>query len=834
MAPTSGQRFAYREKFHSLYRADFQLWFSSLARALHPAGDFQPIRLTSGDGALDGIVISEHLAYQVFAPPRLNELRDGEVAAKIRADFAKAHSTMGGKLQAWRFVHNHPEAAVGKLTAAAINDLVTANPGIEFKILDIHSLWDLLVSNLSDESFGQLFPNASVPSLHQLRSPPADFTGRGAELLDLQAALETEGTTLLCIRGMGGVGKTALALKLAESLKPRYPDAQIYLDLKGVSAGPLLPEKAMANVIWAFYPEARLPANDDEVASLYRSVLHGRRVLLLLDNASGRAQVEPLTPPAGSFLLMTSQFRFHLPGLRGMDLAELPMQDSRELLLRIERRIGDQAGRIAEICAGLPFALRSAAGTLAARSDLIPARYAEQLAREKERCGLVEASMSLPYNLLSEESATRWRTLAVFPDDFDISAASYVWDLDQEEAEAVLGDLVIRSLLQGSEGRYRLQDLARVFAGNRLLPEERSRATIRHSGYYLGAAAESAEAFLRGEEVDALRAFDSEWSNIQAGFWNAAQPDQAAETVTELAVLYPIACQPFFSLRLHHQEALRWLNIALPLAHELGDQVNTATLLNTMGLVLRGIGKHDDARVRFEEALAATSGLVNEELEGTILGNLGHELLFLGDLERARVVLDKAYSMARGSGDRHGETVALAGLERLYSELQDFPRALDFALQWLAASRQSRQRQSEGEALGNMGITYMHLGEPQNAITCFEADLCIARDLGDRRGEASAIGNLGWAYALSGDLKKAIAFLEMRISISRDLGDVRGEAESSWSLGWVYEGLGDLARAVELLQVRSDYQHAINHPGAVETDAEILALRARISDAQSP
>jgi hypothetical protein len=167
MAPTSGQHLAYRVKFCSLFRADFQSWFSSLARALHPAGDFQPIRVTSGDGALDGMVISKGLVYQVFAPPRRKELRDGETASKIRADFAQAYSTMGGKLQAWWFVHNHPEAAIGKLTAAAISDLKTANSSIDLKILDIDSLWDLLVSKLSDESFGRLFPNASVSAAPQ-------------------------------------------------------------------------------------------------------------------------------------------------------------------------------------------------------------------------------------------------------------------------------------------------------------------------------------------------------------------------------------------------------------------------------------------------------------------------------------------------------------------------------------------------------------------------------------------------------------------------------------------------------------------------------------------
>jgi hypothetical protein len=158
MVPTTAQRQAYRDNFRSLFREEFQSWFEQLARALHEPGDFQPIRQTSGDGGLDGLVIGSGLAYQVYAPARMDDLRDGEMAAKMRTDFARAQSSLGGRLQAWRFVHNHPEAKIGQLTAAAVQDLQMGNPDVEIKILDIDSLWDLLVDNLSEASFNRLFP----------------------------------------------------------------------------------------------------------------------------------------------------------------------------------------------------------------------------------------------------------------------------------------------------------------------------------------------------------------------------------------------------------------------------------------------------------------------------------------------------------------------------------------------------------------------------------------------------------------------------------------------------------------------------------------------------
>src|SRR5436305_627964 len=137
---------------------------------------------------------------------------------------------------------------------------------------------------------------AVLAPLHQLPTPPADFTGREEDLEFLRSKLSQGGTgAIFGLRGMGGVGKTTLALKLADELKPRFPDAQIYLDLKGVDLEPLTAAEAMAHVIRSFHPEARLPESEPELAGLYRTLLDGKRVLLLMDNAAPRKeQTEPL------------------------------------------------------------------------------------------------------------------------------------------------------------------------------------------------------------------------------------------------------------------------------------------------------------------------------------------------------------------------------------------------------------------------------------------------------------------------------------------------------------------------------------------------------------
>jgi hypothetical protein len=180
----------------------------------------------------------------------------------------------------------------------------------------------------------------TVSALHQLPPPPADFTGREAEIEELLVALEDASLTISGLRGMGGVGKTALALKLAEKIEERYPDGQFYLDLKGTSPQPLTPAVAMAHVIHSYHPGIKLPESEAGLRGIHLSVLHGQRALLLMDNARDKKHVEPLIPPAGCRLLVTSRQYFTLPGLFAQSLDCLPPADACKLLLTIAPRIG--------------------------------------------------------------------------------------------------------------------------------------------------------------------------------------------------------------------------------------------------------------------------------------------------------------------------------------------------------------------------------------------------------------------------------------------------------------------------------------------------------------
>lgn len=638
----------------------------------------------------------------------------------------------------------------------------------------------------------------SQQALHQLKAPPADFTGRAAELAMLRAAVAAGGATISGVHGSGGIGKTALALRLAEELAPRYPDAQVFLDLKGVGE-PLTPAEALAFVIRAFEPTAALPEDEQALGGLYRSLLHDRRALLVMDNAAGPAQVEPLIPPPGCLLLVTSRAHFTLPGLVAVDLHEMPEPDARDLLLRIAPRAGEAAGEIARLCGRLPIALRLAAGALAERPWLTPGDYARRLGDAKEQLGLIEGTLTTSYDLLAEEARALWRRLAVFPGTFDLPAAAAVWERQPPAAEPVLAELVRASMVEWEEeagegapaqaGRFRLHDLARVFAAARLGVEEREAARRRHAEHYVQVLAAADDLYLQGGEplLRGLRLFDRERGNVQAGqAWAAARAGED-ESAAGLSSAYPDAGVYCLALRQHPRERAGWLEAALAGARRTNDRAAEGCHLGNLGLAYRNLGEPQRAIEYHEQALVISREIGNRRAEGQDLGSLGLAYAVLGEPQRA-----------------------IGHYER-----------------WLAITREIGDRREEGNALGNLGNAYAALGEPRRAIEHHEQALVISREIGERHAEGQDLGNLGLAYAALGEPQLAIEHYEQHLTITREISDRRGEASACWNLGLTLERQGDLARAVDLMQVCVDYERAIGHPNAEERAAQVASLRDR-------
>jgi tetratricopeptide (TPR) repeat protein len=669
-------------------------------------------------------------------------------------------------------------------------------------------------------------PNPLALNLHQLPSPPRDFTGRAADLDELLSDI-ARGAVISGMRGMGGIGKTALALVIAGRLKAQYPDAQFFIPLRGASDAPARPIDAMQSVIRAYHPTAQLPDDANQIAALYRSVLEGQRAIVLLDDAKDAAQITPLLPPTSCLALITTRHKFAAPGLKVKDLNVLTPDDARDLLIviaprlapapipspvdekRVDRRrekaapspvrvVGERrasgagvgaADEIARLCGCLPLALRAAASLLAATLDLNPAAFAVQLRDERTRLAKigkegveidVEASLNLSYQQLSPEAARVFRQLSVFPAAFDADAAEAVCE-DTDHAH--LSRLVRLSLVlyEDTTNRYSLHDLVRLFADALLTDDDRAPAQLRHAEHYLSVLRQAQKLYLQGNDaiLQGLALFDREWPNIRAGHTWAV--DAVGATL--------VVAQGAQDAQGGHKA--RYADDAARLCDDYPDA----------GTYVLDVRLHPRELIRWREAaLAAARYRKDRSAEGVHLGNLGLAYAALGETRTAIEFYEQQLVIVRAIGDRRGEGNALGNLGIAYANLGETRKAIEFYEQQLVIVRAIGDRRGEGNALGNLGIAYAALGEMRKAIEFYEQALIIDREIGDRRGEGNALGNLGNAYAALGEMRKAIEFYEQALIIDREIGDRRGEGADLGNLGIAYANLGETRQAIEFYE----------------------------------
>ncbi|MBA9002530.1 NB-ARC domain-containing protein [Thermomonospora cellulosilytica] len=361
---------------------------------------------------------------------------------------------------------------------------------------------------------------AVPPVPAQLPAPPPYFTGRARELDRLtelsDAALAGGSPAVVVITGVGGVGKTSLTLTWLHRIRSAFPDGQLFADLRAftaVSAGvPRDPGELLGRFLRALgVPPERTPPDADEQAALFRSLLADRRMLIMLDNAATAAQVRPLLPGQGPVVVaVTSRRRLSglaVDGAAFLPLAPLGQDGARQLLdrmLGMSRTRAEQgaADELAELCGRLPLALCTAAARLASRGHLPISRVVAELADESGRLAAlggeegtsVQAVFDLAYRDLPPETAALYRLLSVHPGaDFDAAAVAALAEVDDAEATARLEHLVDAHLLEaGTDGRYRLHDLARLHArqiAERADPaDERAGAFVRLLEHYLATA----------------------------------------------------------------------------------------------------------------------------------------------------------------------------------------------------------------------------------------------------------------------------------------------------------------------------------------------------------
>ena len=695
---------------------------------------------------------------------------------------------------------------------------------------------------------------AASPGLaarHQLRPPVADFVGRAGEirsmLTTLQTALEAgHGTAMGGIHGMGGIGKTELAYYIAHQLRDRLPDAQIVLNLHGSSAAPMTSEHALQHAIHALTPDARLPADLPSLVQHYRTALHTRRVLILLDDACDARQVQPFIPPSGCVLLITSRQRFTLPGMTHIDLE--PFDDPRavSLLRRVCARLNEQeAQAIARACGHLPLALRISSSILRSDPALSVADYLARLNDEQIRLHQlrdpdnphmdVAATLTLSYAQLDQAAQHVFRQLGVLTADFALPLALAVVEApDGVDTVATLRRLLRRNMVMYNADRERWwqQDLLRDLARQALESHEGLEAA---QWRYAEAAVQIARATQTqyaagGEDVlQALAQFDVEQPHLDtARTW--AEAHAGTPRGDRLLVDLAMATCDIGNLRsaVRDERIPRW-QCAYEAAQRLDDRHGAVQATRNLGVAYEELGEIRRAIPYYEQGLSLAHKLGEPAYIGVILNNLGLAYISLGAPQQAITYLEQRLAIARAQGNPRAEGISLGNLGMAYAALGRAWRARAVLEQALDRTRATGLRRFEGYLLGNLGRTYADLGDFRAAAEACQESRIIAQALDDQRMEGYALSYLALTLVRQGERTHATATFAQAMRLLDTVGDRWGIAEGQWLFGLALAQQGARRQAFPLLRAAVAYEQEIDHVQAA-VHADLVARLERGED----
>jgi tetratricopeptide (TPR) repeat protein len=649
---------------------------------------------------------------------------------------------------------------------------------------------------------------------------PADvpgFTGREAELAMLDAALAGAGgpptaVVISAVSGTAGVGKTALAVHWAHRVADRFPDGQLYVNLRGFDpAGQALdPAQAVRGFLDALgVAAARIPSGVDAQAALYRSVLAGRRMLVVLDNAKDAEQVRPLLPGTGAAVAVVTS-RNSLTGLVAADGARpitldlLSTVEARELLAR---RLGP--GRVAAepqaveqiigTCARLPLALAVAAaraqqsafplGTLAA--ELTDAGRLLDSLDAGDPATQVQAVFSWSYTALTPPAARLFRLLGLHPGpDFSAPAVASLAGLPLPGTRRLLAELTRASLLtEHAPGRYACHDLLRAYATDLTrstdTPAGCRDATTRLLDHYAHTAHAADQLLLPRRDPIPLaleppaagatpeRLADAQqaiaWLDAEHPVLLGALHHGAGIGLDTRAWQLAWALDTFLARRGHpHDRAAAW-QAALPAAERLGDLAALADAHRYLANCHTRLGCHSDAHAHLQHALDL------HVRGGDLVGQARthNDLAYLWERQdrpdRALDHAQQAFTFYQAAGHHRGQGVALNAVGWYRALVDDYPAALTLCARALALLQQVGDRDGQASAWDSLGYAQHRLTRYAQAADCYQHALDLRRDLGDRHYEAATLARLGDTRRAAGDVDAARTAWQDALNIFTDL-----------------------------------------------------------------
>jgi DNA-binding SARP family transcriptional activator len=665
-----------------------------------------------------------------------------------------------------------------------------------------------------------------VPAPAQLPADVADFTGREDQVKHLCDLLASDGmdadpgaVRIALVAGSGGLGKTSLAVHAAHRVRGSFPDGQLYVDLLGATPQPLPPADVLARFLRDLGVDGRdIPADDDERAARYRTVLDGHRMLIVLDNARDAAQVRPLLPgTASSAVLITTRNR--MPDLASTKLVDLNVLDDDEALTLFTRVVGDERASAepeatAELllaCAGLPLAIRICAARLNTRSGWTIGAMARRLRDEHRRLDEMRAGdmavrasfqvsfASLPASVQPDgiAPADAFRMLGLWQGpSISSAAAAALFGTPEYQAEDVLETLVDVHLLEStSSDRYKFHDLLRVYSSERAAADlsgpARDAAVGRLLRWYMRTSDAAGTAVVPhryniplepvGDDPpplsftgvdDALSWYDSERVNLVAVTRQASSAG-----LHEVAWRLPAPLFRIFEARGNWADLVTTHRVALDSARRIGNRQGEAWVLVNLGEALGIIGDSEGIGC-LEQALAISREAGDRSAESRAANNLAEVYTRLGRSEEAIDLLRRGLELSRAAGRRFGEGVALVNLGDALLDLDRADEALDYLQQARQIFAEVESVDGAGYVLVSLGRCYLLLGRDADALDHLAQGLTSHQVSDNRQQQAAALRLLGRAQARNG---------------------LAAEAHESWArAAGIFDDLGDSARAAEV------------------------------------
>jgi tetratricopeptide (TPR) repeat protein len=649
------------------------------------------------------------------------------------------------------------------------------------------------------------------PKPAQLPADVSGFVGREADLSRLDAMLDRPPAehgplVITSIDGMPGVGKTALAVHWAHRVADRFPDGQLYINLRGYDRStPVQPQQALARFLSALGLSAeQIPADEDEAASLYRTQLAGRRVLVVLDNASSVDQVRSLLPGTSTCLVVvTSRDRLAglaaMHGIQRLSLDVLEPDDAQALVAGMigARRAEEEARAVKELtrsCGYVPLVLRVAGANLSVRPPGSASDYVAEIRERRIADGdTVRAAFDLSFERLDPTAQRVFRLLGLTPAEIVPDAVAALADCATSEARAVLHQLSAVSLLQEySAGRFRLHDLLRGYAAARaddLDAETRTAAAGRILDFYLC----SVDAATRVLYPNALRmplpdaaepargmSFTSEDA---ARAWLDAERPNVLEVITRAAQLGV----PEYSWRLvdalrgyvtvgGYSDGIAAFESARSIARLYGDQNAEASVLDVCGLLHFNVSAFQQAVAEHSDALAISRRSGNPDVEARSLHSLGRAYAQIGTMADAASCLEQAITIQHRLGNVVAEASVLAHLSTVALSQADPLNAAKLGSRVLEIARTTGDRVIEVRGLLVAARASWAMGQLDIATITFSECLDVAQASGHRLGQLAARVGLAENLCDLGDYREAEELIVGALTFGRSLGERRQES----------------------------------------------------------